>query len=52
MIQWERNFVCSDDASVIVRCDRPESFNKTVRWEFQTFQLASTLEISNHPGKF
>ncbi|XP_063867533.1 uncharacterized protein LOC135104268 [Scylla paramamosain] len=50
MIQWERDIICEDDVSVIVRCDRPEDFNKTVEWNFETQHLRATLERSQHPG--
>lgn len=51
MIQWEPDIVCEDDVSVIVRCDRPDDFNKTIEWNFETRQLLSTLEKSQHPGE-
>lgn len=51
MIQWEPDIVCEDDVSVIVRCDRPEDFNKTVEWSFETRHLLATLERSQHPGE-
>lgn len=54
MIQWEREFVGEDDSSIIVRCDRPDDFNKTVTWNFPTQELASSasyLERNTHPGK-
>lgn len=50
MVQWETDIVCEDDVSVIVRCDRPDDFNKTVEWNFETLHLRSTLERSQHPG--
>lgn len=50
MIQWERDFMCEDDSSVIVRCDRPDDFNKTISWNFRTLSLSSTIERSTHPG--
>ncbi|XP_068241418.1 uncharacterized protein [Palaemon carinicauda] len=50
MIQWDRTIVSEDDSSVIVRCDRPDDFNKTVEWKFGTKELVATLERSQHPG--
>ncbi|KAK3869339.1 hypothetical protein Pcinc_025344 [Petrolisthes cinctipes] len=50
MVQWEPDIVCEDDSSVIVRCDRPDDFNKTVEWRLETRQLLATLEHSQHPG--
>ncbi|XP_050695206.1 uncharacterized protein LOC126985013 [Eriocheir sinensis] len=50
MIQWEPDIVCEDDVSVIVRCDRPDDFNKTIEWSFATRQLRATLESAQHPG--
>lgn len=50
MIQWERDFMCEDDSSVIVRCDRPDDFNKTISWNFRTLSLSSTIERNTHPG--
>lgn len=51
MIQWETDIVCEDDVSVIVRCDRPDDFNKTIEWSFETKDLLTTLEQSQHPGE-
>nr|XP_045582201.1 uncharacterized protein LOC123745576 isoform X1 [Procambarus clarkii] len=50
MIQWEPDIVCEDDSSVIVRCDRPDDYNKTVEWSLETRNLLATLERSTHPG--
>ncbi|KAK4295616.1 hypothetical protein Pmani_031831 [Petrolisthes manimaculis] len=50
MVQWEPDIVCDDDSSIIVRCDRPDDFNKTVEWRLETRQLLATLEHSQHPG--
>ncbi|KAK4306521.1 hypothetical protein Pmani_021665 [Petrolisthes manimaculis] len=49
MVQWEPDIVCDDDSSIIVRCDRPDDFNKTVEWRLETRQLLATLEHSQHP---
>ncbi|XP_069950110.1 uncharacterized protein [Cherax quadricarinatus] len=50
MVQWEADIVCEDDSSVIVRCDRPDDYNKTVTWNLETRNLVATLERSTHPG--
>ncbi|KAG7174383.1 putative Zona pellucida-like domain-containing protein 4 [Homarus americanus] len=50
MVQWEPDIVCEDDSSVIVRCDRPDDYNKTVEWNLETQSLRATLERSTHPG--
>lgn len=50
MIQWEPDIVCEDDSSVIVRCDRPDDYNKTVEWKLETRNLLATVERSTHPG--
>lgn len=52
MIQWEQDIVCEDDSNVIVRCDRPDDYNKTVTWNLETRNLVATLEKSQHPGEF
>ncbi|KAK7084379.1 hypothetical protein SK128_021956 [Halocaridina rubra] len=50
MVQWERDIVSEDDSSVIVRCDRPDDYNKTVEWKLGTQEIAATLERAQHPG--
>ncbi len=50
MVQWERDFVGEDDSSIIVRCDRPDDFNKTIAWKFATKESRATILTSEHPG--
>lgn len=50
MIQWEREIVSEDDSTVIVRCDRPDDYNKTVEWKLETQELYASLERAQHPG--
>lgn len=51
MIQWEPEFVSEDDSSVIVRCDKPDNYNKTVSWSVASHDLLASVEQSSHPGE-
>ena len=51
MIQWEPDFVSEEDSSVIVRCERPDNYNKTISWNLASGDLKATVEKSTHPGK-
>lgn len=52
MIQWDTDLVQEYDTNILVRCDRPEDYNRTIK-----FDLASVVGEQNkaivrtHPGK-
>ncbi|XP_076067727.1 uncharacterized protein LOC143040497 [Oratosquilla oratoria] len=50
MVQWEVDFVCDDDQHFIVRCERPDDFNKTVAWNYGTKDLQASFHKGQHPG--
>ena len=50
MIQWDREIVEEWDSSIIVRCDRPEDYNKTIRFDLSTLDEAASFISSTHPG--
>ncbi|KAF0297393.1 hypothetical protein FJT64_005096 [Amphibalanus amphitrite] len=50
MIQWDREIVEEWDSSIIVRCDRPEDYNKTIRFDLSTLDEAASFVSSTHPG--
>lgn len=51
MIQWEPEFVSEADTSVVVRCDKPDDYNRTVSWGLGSNDLLSGIEHSSHPGE-
>jgi hypothetical protein len=52
MIQWDTDLVQEYDTNILIRCDRPEDYNRTIK-----FDLSSVVGESNqaivrtHPGK-
>lgn len=52
MIQWDTDLVQEYDTNILVRCDRPEDYNRTIK-----FDLASVVGeqqqaiVRTHPGK-
>lgn len=52
MIQWDTDLVQEYDQNVLVRCDRPDDYNRTIK-----FDLASVVGeqqkavVGTHPGK-
>ncbi|XP_037069439.1 uncharacterized protein LOC119090692 [Pollicipes pollicipes] len=50
MIQWDREIVEEWDSSIIVRCDRPDDYNKTIRFDLSTLDKAASFISSTHPG--
>lgn len=50
VIQWDRDIIGEDDSSVIVRCDRPDDYNKTVEWNLEMEDMRASVETNTHPG--
>ncbi|XP_047498175.1 uncharacterized protein LOC125045109 [Penaeus chinensis] len=50
VIQWDRDIIGEDDSSVIVRCERPDDYNKTVEWNLGLQDLQSSFQTNTHPG--
>jgi len=51
VIQWDRELVGEDDSSVIVRCERPDDYNKTISWDLGLQELVpSALKTAKHEG--
>lgn len=52
MIQWDTDLVQEYDTNILVRCERPEDYNRTIK-----FDLASVVGekqkavVATHPGK-
>ena len=52
MIQWDTDLVQEYDTNMLFRCDRPEDYNRTIK-----FDLASVVGeqqkaiVRTHPGK-
>jgi len=51
MIQWDTNLVQEYDTNVLVRCDRPDDYNKTVKFDLSSVVGEQQAAIVNtHPG--
>ncbi|CAL4111827.1 unnamed protein product [Meganyctiphanes norvegica] len=50
MIQWDRDMVGEDDMNVIVRCERPSDYNRTVAWSVTAKDKIATETRAEHPG--
>ena len=52
MIQWDTDLVQEYDTNILIRCDRPEDYNRTIK-----FDLSSVVGeqyqaiVRRHPGK-
>lgn len=52
MIQWDTDLVQEYDTNVLVRCDRPDDYNKTVKFDLSSVVGEQQAAIVNtHPGK-
>jgi len=51
MIQWDIDLVQEYDTNVLVRCDRPDDYNKTVKFDLSSVVGEQQAAIVNtHPG--
>lgn len=52
MIQWDTDLVQEYDSSILVRCDRPADYNRTVKFDMSTVSGESQKAAQGtHTGK-
>ena len=52
MIQWDMDLVQEYDTNILVRCDRPDDYNRTVKFDLTSVVGEKQAAIvKTHPGK-
>ena len=52
MIQWDTDLVQEYDTNVLVRCDRPDDYNRTIAFDLSSVVGENQqVKLSTHPGK-
>lgn len=52
MIQWDTDLVLEYDSSILVRCDRPADYNRTIKFDMGTVAGESQkAALGTHTGK-
>lgn len=52
MVQWDTDLVQEYDTNVLLRCDRPDDYNRTIKFDLTSVvgENRQTL-VKTHPGK-
>jgi len=51
MIQWDTDLVQEYDSNVLVRCDRPDDYNRTIKFDLSSVVGENQQAIvRTHPG--